>query len=171
MPQTEHICTCGKSFTIFRSYRDHIVKHKCIQNVPQTPPMTPKTQQNHQDLDDSGTKNTNTNLSNNSNNSMQTTENSNTLIPAELVAYKSSHSNINPKVICNYCDKYYSNHHINTHRQRCKSKYKECYEYKLLVRAGIRNIPKTYIEVRDLYCKLLDEQPEIFTNMPKISSS
>jgi hypothetical protein len=49
---------------------------------------------------------------------------------------------------------------------KCKDKYKEIPEYKLLVRAGIRDIPETPFEVIELFAKLNEENPRLFTNLP-----
>jgi hypothetical protein len=174
MPQSEHICACGKSFILFRSYSAHIIKHKCNQNTSQTLPKTPQADteipQADSEIPNSGLLNVYTNSVTNHNQQLETTRINIVEIPTESIAYKSSHTNQNPKVICEFCAKYYSKHHINTHKSRCKHKYKESYEYKLLVRAGIRDIPETYIEIRELFCKLIEDNPDIFTNLPRITN-
>lgn len=166
MPQSEHICACGKTFAIFRSYNSHVVKHKCHLKSDTNPPNStnPPQHQTSPILE-----NTNTNQVSNPNQVQETTTQAIAQIQSEQlpqIAYKSSKENINPKIKCDYCEKLYSNHHIKTHKQRCKHKYKETYEYKLLSRAGIRDIPETYIEVRELYIKLLEDNPGIFNDLP-----
>jgi len=171
MPQSEHICACGKTFAIFRSYNSHVLKHKCH---TKSDIKTPDTSNPSQKPDTPTLQKNNTNLVNNPNQVKETILGDIAQIQTEIsekIAYKSSSNHINPKVKCDYCEKLYSNHHIKTHKQRCKHKYKETYEYKLLMRAGIRDIPETYIEVRELFVKLLEDNPGIFNDLPPDSKA
>ena len=163
MPQTEHNCACGKQFAQFRSYSKHILKYKCHLKTSQIQPKTHQYQQQHDDL---YLQNINTNLSNIQNIESESTTKSITPISTNSIAYKISNTNINPKIKCDYCEKLYSNHHIKTHKLKCKHKYKETYEYKLLVRVNIQDIPENYAEIRELFCKLLNDNPQIFTDLP-----
>ena len=163
MPQSETICACGKEFALFRYYKAHFLKHKCQLQTPQnqTNDLIHLGNQPEPTLE-----NTNTNLVSNPNQVQETTIRDIPQIPSGIIAYKSSHPNTNPKENCQFCNKLYSRHHIKTHKLKCKDKYKECPEYKLLVRAGIEDIPETYIEVMVLFNKLMEENPRIFTNLP-----
>jgi len=111
-------------------------------------------------------ENPNANLITNQLPNTETTQINNGQIPQGNIAYKSSHTNINPKTMCNFCNKLYSKHNIKSHKLKCKHKYKDSYQYKLLVRAGIPNIPESYIDVVELFNKLTTETPHIFTNLP-----
>jgi len=163
MPHTEHKCPCGKEFTQFRYYKEHIIKRKCHPLSIESPLITINTPvgtrltalQNH-----------NTILHNIHQPELETTQITNGHIPPVQIAYKSSHTNINPKTLCIFCNKLYSKHNIKSHKLKCKHKYKDCYQYKLLVRAGITDIPETYIEVVELFNKLNNETPQIFNNLP-----
>jgi len=160
------ICACGKKYKSFYNYKNHLVKRKC---QPETPSKQPDKLNPPEIRDEPILENTNTNQVRNPNPVQETTHRDiaqTQTEPAAPIAYKSSSNNINPKTKCDYCDKLYSNHHIKTHKQRCKHKYKETYEYKLLSRAGIRNIPETYIEVRELYIKLIEDNPGFFNDLP-----
>lgn len=163
MPQSETICACGKKFALFRYYKAHFLKHKCHPQTPQNP-LNVITRIGNQP--EPTLENTNTNLVSNANLVQETTILDIAQIPTGIIAYKSSHPNTNPKENCQFCNKLYSRHHIKTHKLKCKDKYKECPEYKLLVRAGIEDIPETYIEVMVLFNKLMEENPRIFTNLP-----
>lgn len=163
MPQSEHICACGKEFTLFRYYKAHLLKRKC---QPQTTKIQLNDQNQPTNQPEPTLENTNTNLVSNPNQVQETTNQAIALIPSGVIAYKSSHSNILPKENCQYCNKLYSRHNIKTHKLKCKEKYKDCPEYRLLVRAGIEDIPETYIEVMVLFNKLMEENPRIFTNLP-----
>ena len=141
MPQKTTACTCGKTFNEFRYYREHIIKYKCHLKHPQSPPESPKSRAESDDLT---LQNININLDNITSPVAETQELVVSELQPEKIAYNSNSSNINPKVNCSFCDKLYSRHHIKTHKSKCKQRYKDTYEYKLLLRAGIPNIPETY---------------------------
>ena len=160
------VCACGKTYKSFYNYKNHLVKRRCQPETPANPPDMPNPPQIPDEII---LENTNTNQVSNPNQVQETTHRDIAHIQTEQlapIAYKSSKTNINPKIKCDYCEKLYSNHHIKTHKQRCKHKYKETYEYKLLSRVGICDIPETYIEVRELYIKLLEDNPRIFNDLP-----
>lgn len=161
--EPELICACGKKYLSFYSYKAHLLKHKCHPKQPTNHPNNQKPTGNPQF---STLENTNTNSASNTNQVQDTTILDISQMPTGIIAYKSSHPNTNPKENCNYCNKLYSMHNIKTHKLKCKDKYKECPEYKLLVRAGIEDIPETYIEVMELFNKLVEDNPRIFTNLP-----
>ena len=163
MPHIEHKCVCGKKYTMFRYYKEHILKHKCRLSDSESPLNPTNTAPENMNPTLS---NPNMNLDNTTQNVPESVQINNEQIYPENVAYKSSHKNINPKATCNFCDKLYSTHHIKTHKLKCKYRYKDCHEYKLLVRAGITNIPETYIEVIELSSKLNETTPQIFMNLP-----
>ena len=163
MPQSETICACGKEFVLFRYYKAHLLKHKCLPKQTLNPPPNPNPPGNQHAPT---LENTNTNSVSKPNQVQETTTQDIAQIPVGVIAYKSSHPNILPKENCQFCNKLYSQHNIKTHKLKCKDKYKECSEYKLLVRAGIEDIPETYIEVMVLFNKLMEENPRIFTNLP-----
>jgi len=157
------ICACGRKYLTFYSYKTHFLKYKCQQQQPQIP----LNDQKHGDIHPVPTlDNTNINSVSNSNQVQENTSRDIALIPSGVIAYKSSNPNTNPKVNCEYCTKLYSKHHIKTHKLKCKDKYKDCPEYKLLVRAGIEDIPETQVEVMVLFNKLMEENPRLFTNLP-----
>ena len=162
------ICDCGRKYLTFYNYKNHILKHKCHQKTAQNPLTAPE---NTVETIDSTSQNTNTNQSIIANTETEITHHDIAQLPSGIVAYKSSHANLHPKENCKYCNKLYSKHNIKTHQIKCKDKYKESYEYKLLVRAGIPDIPETYIGIRELFVKLNTENPQIFTNLPKDESA
>lgn len=160
MSQQELNCACGKKFSRFCYYKTHLGKYKCHiktnQSELDTNIETPfiKSQNTPADF----TK-------------ITTLDGESTELAIEepqpgKIAYKTSTPNTNPKTLCNYCDKLYSKHHIKSHKLKCKHKYKDCYEYKLLVRAGIPDIPESYFEVQQLFYRLNEERPQIFNNLP-----
>ena len=122
-------------------------------------------------IDNSTLLNTNTNSSIIINPNSETTQLDIAQQPPVQIAYKSSHPNIHPKENCKYCNKLYSKHNIKTHKLKCKDKYKESPEYKLLVRASVNDIPGTYIEVRELFVKLNEDNPRLFNNLPPDESA
>jgi len=165
MPHKEHKCACGKEFTAFRYFKDHILNQKCRSNtgeIPVTPvnsvPNTPT----------SSLQNPNMNQPNIQHRDPETTQVNNATEAHKNVAYKSTHPNQNPKSPCIFCNKLYSKHNLQVHKSKCKHKYKDCWQYKLLIRAGITNIPETYIEVVELFNKLNEENPQLFTNLPPV---
>jgi hypothetical protein len=170
MPHTEHKCACGKEFTKFRYYKEHILKHKC--HTPTTiTPLTPPTQQPQMQPalpqnQETTSQITNIDSGNILNPELETSANQISQLHDELIAYRSSAANINPKIQCALCSKLYSKHNINAHKSRCKYKYKDCYQYKLLVRAGITDIPESYIGVVELFTNLNEATPQIFMNLP-----
>ena len=158
-PEPDIVCACGKVYHHFYSYKQHLIKYKCRTIDPEQP-KTPHV------LETPTLENPNANLITNQLPNTETTQINNGQIPQGNIAYKSSHTNINPKTMCNFCNKLYSKHNIKSHKLKCKHKYKDSYQYKLLVRAGIPNIPESYIDVVELFNKLTTETPHIFTNLP-----
>lgn len=162
-PEQDIICACGKIYHHFYSYKQHLIKYKCRSIDPKqtkTPhnPATPTLE------------NTNINATTNQMPNRESTQIGFGNIQTGNIAYKSAKPNTNPKTMCNFCNKLYSKHHINLHRQRCPHRYKDSWQYKLLVRAGIIDIPETYIEVVELFNKLNESTPQIFTNLPPVIS-
>jgi hypothetical protein len=158
-PEQDIVCACGNVYQYFSSYKRHLIKQKC-RSIDPNQPKTP--------LNSTATisQNTNTNLTTNHMPNTETKQIINGHIQSGNIAYKSANPNANPKTICNFCNKLYSKHHINTHKQRCPHRYKDSWQYKLLVRAGIMDIPATYVEVVELFNKLNNETPQLFTNLP-----
>jgi len=165
--ETYHNCACGKTYSTFYNYKNHLIKNKCVSNPPTTPQIPPDLPQTIQEPHNLELQNTNTNSDNIPNPEPETIELGIKEQQLGKIAYKTSTPNANPKTLCNYCDKLYSKHHIKSHKLKCKHKYKDCYEYKLLVRAGIPDIPETYFEVRQLFCRINEENPQIFNNLPQ----
>lgn len=162
-PEQDIVCACGNVYQYFSSYKRHLIKQKCRSiNTEQ-----PKTLHNSAAPT---LENTNTNITTNQLPNTETTQNNNGNIQSGNIAYKSANTNANPKTMCNFCNKLYSKHNINLHQQRCPHRYKDSWQYKLLVRAGITDIPETYIEVVELFNKLNIETPQIFTNLPPVIS-
>ena len=170
MPQTEHKCTCGQEFTRFRYYKEHIIKHKCRSSSTILPlmksPSEPQIQLAPPQNSYATSQNPNMNSGNIISPELETSASQHTQLQDEQVAYNSTSANINPKTQCVFCNKLYSKHNLNAHKLRCKHKYKDCHEYKLLVRAGVTDIPETYIEVQELFCKLNERTPQLFINLP-----
>jgi len=162
-PNTDIVCACGKIYHHFYSYKKHLIKYKCHPIDPETPKIP-------QNLATAIPQNTNINITSNQLPNTETTQIDNGQIHKGNIAYKSANPNANPKTMCNFCNKLYSKHNINLHRQRCPHRYKDCWQYKLLVRAGVIDIPETYIEVVELFNKMNNETPQIFTNLPPVIS-
>ena len=158
-PEQDIVCACGNVYQYFSSYKRHLIKQKCR-------PIDPETSKTPQNSATPTLENTNINSTTNQLPNKQSTQNNNGNIQSGNIAYKSASTNTNPKTMCNFCNKLYSKHNINLHRQRCPHRYKDSWQYKLLVRAGITDIPETYIEVVELFNKLNIETPQIFTNLP-----
>jgi len=159
------VCTCGNMYKHFFNYKAHMLKYKCnssgaispvtpLNSAPNTP--TPALQI------------TNINLPNLQQQDPETTQISNAINGHEHIAYKSTHPNQNSKTPCLFCNKLYSKHNLQVHKSKCKHKYKDCWQYKLLIRAGITNIPETYIQVVELFNKLNEDNPQLFNNLPPI---
>lgn len=170
MPQTEHKCPCGQEFSKFRYYKEHIVKQKCRSSSTMLP-LTQSSSEPQSQLAppqnlDATSQNPNMNSGNIISPELETATNQITQLQDELIAYNSPSPNLNPKTVCGFCNKLYSKHNINVHKSKCKHKYKNSYQYKLLVRAGIPDIPETYVEVIELYNKLNETTPQIFLNLP-----
>ena len=170
MPHTEHKCACGKEFTKFRYYKEHILKHKCHTPTNITPhtlsTQQPQTQPALSQNQETTSQISNIDSGNIPNPELETTPDYITQLQDEIIAYNSPSSNLNPKTLCAFCNKLYSKHNIKAHKLRCKQKHKDCYQYKLLLRAGITDIPETYIGVVELFNKLNAETPQIFLNLP-----
>jgi len=164
------ICDCGNKYQHFFSYKRHLLKQKCRSSSTILPlthsPSEPQIQLALPQNLDATSQNTNMNTGNIISPELETAANQITQLQDELIAYNSTSTNINPKTACNFCNKLYSKHNINVHKSKCKHKYKNSYQYKLLVRAGIPDIPETYIEVIELYNKLNETTPQIFLNLP-----
>ncbi len=164
------ICACGKKYQLFFSYKRHILKHKCRSSSTMLPltqsPSEPQIQTALPQKPDTTLQNPNMNFGNITSPELETSTNQITQLHDELIAYNSPSPNLNPKTACGFCNKLYSKHNINVHKSKCKHKYKNSYQYKLLVRAGIPDIPETQIEVIELYNKLNDATPQIFLNLP-----
>ena len=169
-PEPDIICACGKVYQHFFNYKKHVLKYKCRAPstlLPITQPLSEPQIQTAQPQNPGSTLlNPNINSGNIVRPELESATNQTTQLQDELIAYNSPSPNINPKTPCNFCDKLYSKHNIKAHKLRCKHKYKDCYQYKLLVRAGISDIPETYIEVVELFNKLNETTPQIFLNLP-----
>jgi hypothetical protein len=163
MQSITHICTCGKEYKLFQSYKRHINKRKCNQNLEDFPLEQPI--QEHQ-TPTQGLENTNTNPDDN----IYTQMVNKVLTEEEYKSLDTSPESNKSKSIANitciYCNKLYSKHNIKRHQSvHCKHRYKQISQYKQLVKAGVRNIPEDAIEIIELYNKIMDTQPSLLMNI------
>jgi len=163
MQSITHICTCGKEYKTFHGYKNHHMKRKCNQNLDDFPLKQPNPVQQ---APIQGLENTNTNPEDN----IYTQMVNKVLTEEEYKSLDTSPESNKSKSIANitciYCNKLYSKHNIKRHQSvHCKHRYKQISQYKLLVKAGVRNIPEDAIEIIELYNKIMDTQPSILMNI------
>ena len=143
------VCNCGKQYYKFYNYKNHFLKMKCQPKQPMSQPesatVTPEPVTITSQIPNINSNNTNTDH----------TENNQHVQPK---VFKFNRANVErmladrKKVNCEYCEQQYSPSNIARHKQlHCKHRYKVLWEYEQLLKYGIKNIPQTESEVREMY--------------------